>query len=919
MSQVEWQKFYTIMESNDFNSFGIDIQETLSNTIRQRDFARVLKMDCGSGYEKYVKIYLNQKWQFLFISRRMASPIIYEVKVTDQLSSEVYDFSNPNENRDVLDRWLSFFIKCCTKEGIIIKHNQWNNITMDLTIKHGVLDLSKKNLSDLSILKYVTNPFECKELKLNENKISVIKNLEKFENLEILNLGNNFITKINGLEDLRKIKELSLYTNQIEVIENLDSLENLEKLNIDYNLITEILGLENLEKLEVLSMNNNKIAIISNLNSLHSLKELNLDENPVHDITSIGNLTNLITLRMQHNDLPPNLLITFGINRSDSVVPDIERVKTYARGEFVLINDEYILAFKSHEFEYGYESLGLHLGDKNIDDIKSIQNLTKINGLKALIIWNNNIKDIDGLKKLKDLEFLYLSNNDITNIKGLDSLKNLKVLKINNNQITKIENLHNLAELRRLELSNNEIKEINSLDPLKNLVILDLSNNKISEICNLDNLEQLEQLLLQNNQISEIKELNSLKKLKELNLSSNQIGTIKGIESLVNLQSLDLSHNFINEIRGFETNKKISNLDLSNNKINKFCELKHIINLYKLNLDNNDLIIDTIQKIKEFSSDETFAKNIVGFCILKELITNISDQQEEIIKFEDSDVYHQLFRKIKYPKIQLILKLLTDQYFEFQMGRNDFTCSIFTPIYAANKLTKILKEIDPEGSHSFVDYEELMDKLKLRNVECTEKLIEYIQRHKLCKIPFNPRVINKVKGIVRKKGNNIKDIIENIFWKPAVELSETRVFRDEPGLHTRLLENIKTQLKKYQIIEIHNMYDEISIDLLLKCKKYNWKIGISVEATSDIVEIKKDKRNVSFPKTINAKMTDIDRLKNLDLFLILFCIDLTVKSYHDTLRITVANLEKIDDPKVAYIPPENLVDFFKDTNFNNEK
>lgn len=53
MSQEEWQKFYTIIESNDFNSFGIDIQETLSYAIRQRDFARVLKMDCGSGYNKY--------------------------------------------------------------------------------------------------------------------------------------------------------------------------------------------------------------------------------------------------------------------------------------------------------------------------------------------------------------------------------------------------------------------------------------------------------------------------------------------------------------------------------------------------------------------------------------------------------------------------------------------------------------------------------------------------------------------------------------------------------------------------------------------------------------------------------------------------------------------------------------------------
>ena len=61
MSNEKWQNFYTILESDDFDNFGIDIQETLNNRIMQNDFARVLKMDSGSGYEKYIKIYINQE------------------------------------------------------------------------------------------------------------------------------------------------------------------------------------------------------------------------------------------------------------------------------------------------------------------------------------------------------------------------------------------------------------------------------------------------------------------------------------------------------------------------------------------------------------------------------------------------------------------------------------------------------------------------------------------------------------------------------------------------------------------------------------------------------------------------------------------------------------------------------------------
>ena len=119
--QEKWQKFYKTMSSNNRNNFGITIQEMLRSKIRQRDFAEVLKMDCGSGFDQYLKIYMNKKWQLQFESHRMTSPIRYEVKIINQLSGDFYDFSKPNDNRDVLDRWLNYIVECCGNEGIKIK------------------------------------------------------------------------------------------------------------------------------------------------------------------------------------------------------------------------------------------------------------------------------------------------------------------------------------------------------------------------------------------------------------------------------------------------------------------------------------------------------------------------------------------------------------------------------------------------------------------------------------------------------------------------------------------------------------------------------------------------------------------------------------------------------------------------------
>ena len=109
------------MSSKNRNNFGIDIQEILNSSIRQHDFAKVLKMDCGSGYDKFLRIYMNEKWQFQFTSYRMASPIRYEVKVINQLSKQAYDFSKPNDNINLLNNWLKYIIDCCENEGIKIK------------------------------------------------------------------------------------------------------------------------------------------------------------------------------------------------------------------------------------------------------------------------------------------------------------------------------------------------------------------------------------------------------------------------------------------------------------------------------------------------------------------------------------------------------------------------------------------------------------------------------------------------------------------------------------------------------------------------------------------------------------------------------------------------------------------------------
>ena len=65
-------------------------------------------------------------------------------------------------------------------------------------------------------------------------------------NLEVLDLGDNRIRKIENIENLVNLRELHLAKNKIQVIENIGHLKKLYMLTIQANFIEEISGLDDL-------------------------------------------------------------------------------------------------------------------------------------------------------------------------------------------------------------------------------------------------------------------------------------------------------------------------------------------------------------------------------------------------------------------------------------------------------------------------------------------------------------------------------------------------------------------------------------------------------------------------------------------------------------------------------------------------
>ncbi|XP_073733396.1 leucine-rich repeat-containing protein 49 isoform X2 [Callorhinus ursinus] len=134
--------------------------------------------------------------------------------------------------------------------------------------------------------------------------------------------------------------------------------------------------------------------------------------------------------------------------------------------------------------------------------ITRIQNISNLQRLIFLDLYDNQIEEISGLSTLRSLRVLLLGKNRIKQISNLENLKSLDVLDLHGNQITKIENVSHLCDLRVLNLARNLLSHVDNLNGLDSLTELNLRHNQITFVRDVDNLPCLQRLFLSFNNIS---------------------------------------------------------------------------------------------------------------------------------------------------------------------------------------------------------------------------------------------------------------------------------------------------------------------------------------------------------------------------------------------------------------------------------
>ena len=225
-------------------------------------------------------------------------------------------------------------------------------------------------------------------------------------NLVSLNLNQNDLTSLAGLENLEKLEYLSVSANGITNPSTVERFTKLTELNLSYNKIRNLSHLSSLEDLQVLHLtgNNSTELSLEPLAELTALAQLELGETMPEDLTVLEELPKLISINVSQCSL--NTLSDFNDYKALSVIK--------AAGNEI----ESVSAFTKPVEE-------LYLSDNPLTDLAPLKRQEK---LTILDLSGTGVTDLSPIATLPALQSLYITDTEIADVSALRETASLLLL-----------------------------------------------------------------------------------------------------------------------------------------------------------------------------------------------------------------------------------------------------------------------------------------------------------------------------------------------------------------------------------------------------------------------------------------------------------------------------------------------------------
>ncbi|MFX1279475.1 MAG: leucine-rich repeat domain-containing protein [Promethearchaeota archaeon] len=262
----------------------------VGDPIAKKVFSEEIAIRLASKHSTVTQ-YLTQNGYLKYLSSDEFESILDDINpiILDNITAELNQIFGQNQNLD-LSGSIIYII---------------NRLLGNFGIEHVSL-LTSKIINEIPV-KY-KKPFVefVYNLLKTRNRFPLIQYLNRhMEYFKDFEFEHSFIKYDNRIIGIFKDERVYLNNQNIQSLKKLtvtrEKLENVKNLDLSNNQISELDGIERFPHLNVLKLNNNKLVNIDGIGSLKYLEKLFLRNNQLCDITNLNKLYNLKHLDLSHN------------------------------------------------------------------------------------------------------------------------------------------------------------------------------------------------------------------------------------------------------------------------------------------------------------------------------------------------------------------------------------------------------------------------------------------------------------------------------------------------------------------------------------------------------------------------------------------------------------------------------------------
>ena len=453
------------------------------------------------------------------------------------------------------------------------------------------------------------------------------------DSLYRLDFSNNELTTLNFMENVTKLRDsLVVDGNFIRDITKLSGITVVEgDINLANNSLRRLDGLENITEIDRLFINNNPLTDLTPIENLFNVNEIYIDEASQYQKIDFSKPLCNSFINGVADFVVQSTGLSAEVNDICDNVPQFSAWLEYFQGKGQLTDFNDI-------FDWIIFDDIANLNNQNIEytDFVNLPKTIGVYSIFALDMSQNKLRLVDFLGSVREVRTnLNLQSNDLRNVAGLQQLESANVLDISKNSfLADIRGLANLKTVNQLILDDEKqynLKPDYSSDFCQNieagninavridgerLSVLELCSNvpddiqwlsffqkynQLKDISILSNWQSIDEKAvinrgLNNNNLPQVSI--PLESIYSLNLDNNNLIDISFMSQINEIrENFSIKNNKLIDLKGFDNVLKVKNLDLSGNLLES---------LNGLNLQEAAIIDLTLNSnLKDISNLET--------------------------------------------------------------------------------------------------------------------------------------------------------------------------------------------------------------------------------------------------------------------------------------------------------------------------